>query len=379
MLTKNIRTPEDLSQVISTLLLTDKDMRMLSFVNFIRSKLSVLQPKHEWVDNSARPVSISLTASGAGADWDSVNDISALPVSSTLIAQLRVGDVLILPTGDEAVVVKSIDLSGNTIDLYARGHGSTPATAQGIAAFTTKIVGNAQIENADPLLSNFVAQTPLFNYTQIFEDVIQVTGSMQRSKQLSGNELNRQIVKKLKELLVSLNYSLVEGIMEYDATNNFRTMGGLREFLSTTYNVNGALTLAKLFSAVEAHLNAGGTPTQLHASITSVSKISQLFTGQVNYLPSDGKVGINVQKINIMGLTLELYPDRHVRSGEFILIDRDRVSYGPLSGGVENGKFQSYPLLDKKNGKQNAVQLLGEYTCEVRNLAGAGVRAYGIT
>ena len=80
-----------------------------------------------------------------------------------------------------------------------------------------------------------------------------------------------------------------------------------------------------------------------------------------------------------MGLILELYPDRNVRSGEFILLDRDRVSFGALNGGVESGKFQSYPLFDKKNGKQNAVQLLGEYTCEVRNLAGAGVRAYGVT
>ena len=370
-----MRTPEDLARTINTLLLNDKDMRMLSFVNFLPSGLSVGNTKIEWLDDEARPIAIDLTASGSGADWDNVADITALPVPAATIGQLRVGDVLVLGT-DEMVVVKAIDAT--SVDLYSRGHGTSTAAVQGTAEFTAKIVGNAQIEDGNPISDNFVDPTEQYNYTQIFEDVVKVSGSLRRSKNVSGDEHQRQVIKKLKELLVSLNYTLAEGLRNIDTTNKIRTMGGLRELLTTTYNVGGAITLPHLYSIMEAGLNAGSTITQLHASVNSVSAINQLFTGETRYETSQNRVGLNVKKIEIMGLSVELYPDRHVRDGEVIAIDNDRVKYGFLSGGAENGAFKSYPLLDQRNGKQYATQLLGEYTLKVMNGAGAGVRAYGI-
>lgn len=372
--------PEDLASAISSLFLSDNQMKGLSFVRFLRPTLKVKDTTHKWKDDEARPTTIALTASGAGADWDTVNDITALPVPAGTIGNLRVGDMLLLPaTGDEVVVIKSIDLSGNTIDLYSRGHGSTNGTAQGAAQFTAKIIGNAQIETGDPIDSNYVSLTDKYNYAQIFEDVIQVSGSKRRTQNVAGDEHDRQVIKKLKELLISLNLTLQEGIGAKDDTNKFRTMFGLRELCTTTYNVNGALTVAKVYGAVKALIQAGGTPTSIHASINQTSAINQLFQGQIMYSNNDRKAGTSFSVVEILGHSINLYHDRQMRDGEFFVLDDEKISYGYTQGGAEDGSFKAYPLLDKRNGKQFGTQLLGEYSLEVRNVTGAMVRAYGST
>ena len=383
MIYDDVSSPESLSSVIKSLFLTDKDMQMLSFVQFLFSGLRVTGPDHKWTDDEARPVSIALTASADATDWDTTDDITALPVPSATVDQLRVGDMLILAGGNEAVIVKAVDYVNNTIDLVARGHGSTTATVQGEVEFTALIVGNAQVEDADVLASNYVSPTDVVNYTQIFEDSIQVTGTQKRSKELrgdsgAGSEKSRQIAKKMKELLRSLNYTLAEGIKGKDTTNKIRAMGGLREFMSTVYNVGGALTKAKMYTVAETIINAGGTPTQIHGSVETISAIEQLYESTVTLRPSDVGVGLEVTTIKMMGLILEVHVDRDMRAGEFFMLDNQRISYGPLAGGEEDGTFKIYDG-GKKNGKQDLTQILGEYTMEVRNAAGAGVRAYGIT
>lgn len=378
MINNDIRGPEDLSPVISSLFLKDSDMRFLSFVNFLFGNAKITRQKHEWVDDQARVVELTLTASGAGADWDTDSDTTALPLASGLGAQVRVGDVIELASG-EVVVVSAVSVANDTVDLYARGHGSTTAAAQGTSAFTGKIIGNAQVEDGDPIATNHVADSEVYNYTQIFEDVIQVTGTQQRSRELNGGEHDRQVVKKTKELMRTLNRALIYGIRNLDTTNKVSTMAGIKELGTTTYNVSGALTEAKLYAALTAMINAGGSPTQIHAPISVIATIEQFYTGLVRYEASDNYVGLHVKKLEMMGLTLELYPDRDIDSGEMYIVDKNRVSYGPLAGGSESGKFQSYRLYDKDNAKQQATQIAGEYTLEMRNVAGAITRAYGIT
>jgi len=378
------REREDLSGVIDILKLKDDDMKYLSFVNFLPSIVKsfgkkVTAQKHEWLDDEARAISISVVASGDGADWDTTNDITALPVATAEITKLRVGDMLLLDQ-DEVVVVKSIDVSGETIDLYARGHGSTTAAVLAHdSAHTCVIIGNAQAENADPLDPDFTSQTEAYNYCQIFEDVAQITGTVNRSRMANGNELDFQIVKKTKEALISLNYTLVEGIKNLDATNKVATMGGLREFISNTSNVAGALTVAKLYTAIISHVDAGLYPSAIHGSPTTIGDIEQLYQGAVRTKVSDKKGGTEINVIVVLGYEIELHVDKHVRATEILLLDYNRIGYGPLDGGSkgDSGNFSVYNIYDKQNGKQIAKQIVGEYTMRVSN--GGGTRLYGIS
>ena len=378
------RFREDLSSVVDILLLKDDDMKFLSLVNFLPKIADIFgkkvtSQKHEWLDDAARAEQITAIASGSGVDWDTDDDITNLPLVAAQGLKLRIGDVLLLPdAGGEIVIVKAIAVAGTTIDLYARGHGSTAAAAQGTASLTIKIIGNAQIENGDPLSADFTTPTEGYNYTQIFEDVAEVSGTSRRSKYAQGDYLGYSVAKKLKEALKSLNRAMWEGVRNLDTTNKIGTLGGIREFGSDSSNVAGALSLAKIYTAMIVHIDAGLFPSAIHGSPTTIGDIEQLINANVRQKTSETKGGMSVATVSIMGHDVELHMDRHARSSEFMILDYNRVAYGPLAGGeFEDGNFAAYPIWSRRNGKQIAIQVLGEFTMRVSN--GGSTRAYGIT
>jgi hypothetical protein len=375
--TQSVRERESLSEQVDILLANDRDMKFLSFVNHLRApKSPIIAQKHEWLDISARPVEVTSGTSGTGVLWDSASATADLPINSSHTAKLREGDILLLGDGLEQVIVKSVDTAANTIDVYARGHGSTDGAAQGETAFTIKIIGNAQIEDDDPIDAYFQGFTAGYNYTQIFEDVADQSGTIRRSRVSGGDTLDTAIMVKLKELMRQLNRACIYGVRNLDTTNKIGTMGGVREFFTTTKNINAALTLALLEATVVEAIDAGCNPTAIHASPEIISKISQLFVGNVRYQTTDRRAGLSVAVVNMSGLDIMLLPDRDVPSGEMLLVDHDRVFLGALNGN-ESGDWAVYETMNK-NLKQWEKQVGGEFTMEVRSPAGAGVRAYGI-
>lgn len=381
VLTTDIREREDLSDVVDTLLLNSDDMKFLSFVRQLGTIAQtfgqgVTAQKHEWFDDEARAISISLTATGDGDTWDTDDDITDLPCTTANCNKLRIGDLLLLPGGDEVVRVSVITTGSQTIGLTSRGWGSSTATVQGHAAFTAEIIGNAQDENSDPIAANYQAPTEKYNYCQIFEDVASVSGTIRRSKCVAGDIHDNTVVKKLKELLRSFNRAISEGIRH--KSGNIATMGGIREFVSTTSNVGGVLTIAKLYTALIAHTDSGLFPHAIHADATTIGTIEQLMNANVRTDPNMQVAGQSVSTIKAMGFDVQLHVDRDSRTGEFLIMDYNRIAIGPLAGGkYEDGNFAAYPLWDKRHGKQTATELLGEMTLRCSN--GGATRAYGIT
>lgn len=379
LLTTGIREREDLSDVVDVLMLNADDMKMCSFIRQLPSISSifgqgVMDQKHEWFDDEARPMTFLSGTSGGGLLWDDAAVTALLPINSAYTALLRVGDMFVLGDLAEVVRISAINVAGNTVTVSARGHGSSSGAAQGTAAFNMKYIGNAQDENSDVMDSNFQAPSEKYNLCQTFEDVAGVSGTIRRSKTVAGDVHDNSVVKKLKELLKALNSALVEGLR--DKTGTIATMGGIREFLATTSNVGGALSLAKFYTAFVAHIDAGLFPHAIHASATVISTIEQLFNTGVRTKPSEVKGGQSINVVAIMGHDVELHVDRDMRTGEFLILDYNRIAYGPLEGGShEDGNFATY--LIEASGKKTKTQVLGEYTCRVSN--GGATKAYGIT
>jgi len=379
LLTTGIREREDLSDVVDVLMLNSDDMKMCSFINRLPSISSnfgvgVMDQKHEWFDDEARPMTFVSGTSPGGTLWDNVATTAALPINAAYTALLRVGDMFLLGNLAEVVRIASINVGANTVVVSARGHGASAGATQGTAAFNMKYIGNAQDENSDVMDSNFQAPTAKYNLCQTFEDVAGVSGTIRRSKTVAGDVHDNSVVKKLKELLKALNSALVEGLR--DKTGTVATMGGIREFLSTTSNVGGALTIAKFYTALVSHIDSGLFPHAIHANAAVIAKIEQLFNTTVRTKSSEVKGGQSINVIAAMGYNIELHVDRDMRAGEFLIIDYNRVAYGPLEGGKhEDGTFASY--LIESSGKKTKTQVLGEYTERVSN--GGATRAYGIT
>ena len=139
LLTTGIREREDLSDVVDVLMLNADDMKMCSFIRQLPSISSifgqgVMDQKHEWFDDEARPMTFLSGTSGGGLLWDDAAVTALLPINSAYSALLRVGDMFVLGDLLEVVRISAINVSGNTVTVSARGHGSSSGAAQGTAA-----------------------------------------------------------------------------------------------------------------------------------------------------------------------------------------------------------------------------------------------------
>lgn len=87
----------------------------------------------------------------SGWGWDSISGIKGLPLDT--INEVCANDVLLLPIGDEIVIVNNVNLKEKTIDLYCRGFGSTSPHQQGIKSFKIKIIDSFSQEHIDRMMT----------------------------------------------------------------------------------------------------------------------------------------------------------------------------------------------------------------------------------
>lgn len=370
------RNAEDLSLEIDVLNESEKDMRLLSFVNFVPKGESVSAEKVEWQDDQMPPETFTAIASGAGADWDTVNDITGLPVVTAQITKLKVGDVLELPaTNFEHVIVSAIDVTAQTIDLQKRGWGGTTATAQGVGSLTIKIIGNAQVDGSDPIEATYYAPTERYNYVQGFEDTLAVSGKVMRSKISRESERARQRGLKLKRLISQLNFSILNGSRE--KTGDRATFQGIRNTASSTYNVNGALSVAKVYAMLTQQVSAGAFPSAIHGSPVGIGRIEQLMASYVTSGVSEYNAKMTVKRISVLGMDIELHVDKHVLDTEFIVLDYSRMSIHTMDSDEAKGAFSAYLITE--NAKQIKEEIMGYYTLKLKQSGAFAVRAYGCT
>ena len=119
------------------------------------------------------------------------------------------GDVLRIE--NEYVVVKSVNRTGATVEVYARGHGGTTGVAH-TAETPIYILGNAQVEgtvDGDNLFEDTIEQV---NFTQIVEEPIEITHTAQKQKYLDvTDKLNEERQKAMTRALKKLNQAILFG------------------------------------------------------------------------------------------------------------------------------------------------------------------------
>jgi len=224
---------------------------------------------------------VSITASGSGADWDTNSDTTALPVSSGTISRITVGDVLLLKTG-EIVVVKSIDRTGNTIDVYERGAGESDAAAQGTAAFTAKIIGNAHEEGKVDVEAMAEQTAKLTNYTQIVLEQIDLSNSDTDQARKNGRTADILRQEAMERAMRDLARSAIYGVSRAPAAGQPAMTRGLLEHLklATTLKtaVSGAFTETALKNMLDKIRQQGGVVNGIVMSVKQ-KRVFNTFTG----------------------------------------------------------------------------------------------------
>lgn len=264
------------------------------------------------------------------------------------------------------------------------------------AASTT----NKHLEGDD---STAVARTPttrLGNYTQIFKDTIQVSGTDEGlNKAGRQREMARELMKAGKALKLDIEASMFNN-QARDAGNSStaRQLAGVPSWIVTTVEsgVGGAVatgdgtdtytdgtqeafTQARFDSAMQSLWEQGANnASAVYLSAFQLNAAVAGFTGMNNQRSTIGaSVGGNNSVVNAMDVyvtafgTVEFIPSRQIRARDVFIVDHDMWSVGTLRG-MKNETLA-------KTGDSEKKHILTELTLICKNEKGSAFIADNTT
>ena len=323
-------------------------------------KADVRSHKYEWSERGLRPVVAKVASATVAADATSFYvDTSGV---------FNVDDVLQKPDGEQVLVTA---VSGGTL-LTVKALSGTPETM--VLGETVKRVGVAAAQGKDA--DNMVIQgtEDLFNYTQIFEDVVELSGT-QRNSMIRGDENSAELIeRKQKELMELFQSSLLVGNRSLNAEEKRTTMGGLKYFIDTyapenAIDFGGAATWntpasvkGKIDDAVEKIANNMGGKPVIVLGFKSMRKLKDLADGTIFSKTSDKSRGTAMPETYLSQLgALDIVMLRE-RSGILddliFVIDEEQCGFKAM----KNRGWFTEELA--KTGDSYRWQVLGEYTAK---------------
>jgi len=223
---------------------------------------------------------VTLGTVGSGTDWNSTSDTTALPITAGTIDRITVGDILLVDS--EIVVVKSVDRTGNTIDLYERGAGDTAGATHSSAA-TATIIGNAHIEGTVDAEAMAEQTEKVSNYCQIVLESIDLSKENSDQARKVGMTADFLRAEAMERVMRDLARSAIYGTARVGTAAIPAMTRGL---LSHLYDVSGALKASvggafsetALKNGLDAVRAAGGSVNAIVLSVAN-KRIANGFTG----------------------------------------------------------------------------------------------------
>lgn len=181
---------------------------------------------------------------------------NTLVITVTDASILQPGHVILIDS--EYLVVSSI--SGEAVTVHSRSYGGTNATHDTSAAFS--IVGMARLEGDDADYIGLVDVSAPYNYTQIFQKGLNISGSLQAIDQYAiTDHFGYQAAKAIPELLRLVELGLFHGIRAAGTASTPRSFGGLGTFITdNSVNAGGGIAKSDVDNLLEAIYADGGNP-----------------------------------------------------------------------------------------------------------------------
>lgn len=380
---------EDISDVIDAIDPRDTPMlAMLGWANEASAstgadslRFPCIQPQHTWLNDELIP-SVSAVASSSGGP----------PVTSIVVTTgegvyfdgtANAEDIIMV----ENAHYKVTGVSTDTLTVAALDGESPAAPATGATIY---IIGNASKEGilASDLTFEHTVTTQTVNYTQIFSDLVQVSGSWQATEQYGVDDpFNREVDKKIKEIVIRLERaahygrrsSTSAGAAAFPTSNAtpFRRMGGLWFYIRDAAGAivddasSGALTESRLLDLLQDIWTAGGKPDTIWVGPRQKRALNNFLIPFVHTSRTEGVAGVVVGRYESDFGDLNVVLDRYLKPDDLVVTSNEYLGIGPLKGNGENRALAFEPL--PKRGDFREAMLIGEYTMEVRN----NLRAHG--
>jgi len=300
-----------------------------------------------WLEDELAPLTDTLAAS-------CTSDATTLQVTDGSVH--KIGDVILINA--EHMWVSSI--STNTLTV-TRNFGGTQATHA--AAETVTLITNARLEGADADYDRALTDVGEgYNYTQIFEDDLEITGSQQQISQYGiTDEMEYQLSKKLPEQLRLVERAFFQGQRKSGSATTPRAFGGLETFITTntTSMSNGALTEKAMVDAVQQAWSYGGMPKLLVCNAWVKRKIASFYAPNVRTERDETRGGVMIDSIDTEFGALSVLMDRWCPSTSLYVLDPRFIGFIP---------FRSWNVTElAKTGDAEKRQFLGEYTLVLKN------------
>lgn len=210
-----------------------------------------------------------------------------------------VGDVVQNTRTQENMYISGVTDSNNTITV-TRGLGDTSAAN---ISNNDEIVaiGAAWSEGSGIPQAVVTKPTKLYNYTQIFKQTVELTGTQDASKMRGQQEMAYQLEKKGKEFALDVERAFLFGSRNETtlAGRPWRQTRGLVEWISTneTNNSGASLTQAVLNNWTRNLFENGGSDSRIvFASPLFCQRVSDIARANIRTSTGEKTYGIKIMK-----------------------------------------------------------------------------------
>lgn len=324
-------------------------------------KKAVTSHKYEWSERDLRKVKSTVASATVAADATQFYVADA--------GVFNVDDVLQKPDG-EVVIVTAV--AGGVL-LTVEHWSGTPETM--VLGETVKRIGVASPQGKDADDMVITGPRDLFNYTQIFEDVINLSGT-EHEAMIRGDENQAQLVeRKEKELMEMLQAALFVGNRAINKQVKRSTMGGIKFFIDEyapdnainfggagTWN-NDATVKSKIASAVSVIADQMGSKPTVYVGYKAMERLALIENDQIRSTRTDKTRGVGVVDTlrSMLGdLDVVMMRERTgVLDDMIFFVDEDAIGYKAM----RNRAWFTTPLA--KTGDSHKWQIIGEYTMKM--------------
>jgi hypothetical protein len=335
------------SVVDEILLLNPHQTPMINLIGFAQA---VTQTTHQWFEDEMVADQTTTSASAL------VGDTTVNVVDGSIF---RANDVIKI--GGELLKVTAIATNALTV---TRGYAGTTAAAIASGAIV-EFQFSEGVEGADARAARFKARSSKSNYTQIFDDSVQISGTAEAVTQYGISDLyGYEKAKKQLELALQLEKAVISGV-GYE-NGQVRQMKGIRNFIATNVTDAGgvAVDATKINDSLQAIYEAGGFASGGNYKIIVPAKqkraISAFDNNKLYITQSENSRGAVVDHFVSDFGQFEITLNNNLTSDELIIADANRIAIRPLIGREFFHKFMG------EKGDYTTGMLLGEYTLEFK-------------
>ena len=323
-----------------------------------------------------------VVGNGSGTGWADGTDTTALPVPATSIAKLVIGSVI--KVADEIVVVSAVDRSGNTIDVYARGAGSTTGASH---ADTTpfQIIGHAgndtDLKNVSALTENSHVYT---NYAQtVFEIVDYTFGEAKlRRKGLAADPLNILRQEAMNRAAAKLAATCLLGVKAVGTASVPYITAGLFDQLEDTagatrtpsrYNASSAAFTEDILKAALDQAFQYGNPNTIvmrqgYKNILNRFNNAYIITNKENRV-----AGNSIAQYEYEGKILDIVVDQDTPNGKMAIVTKELCKKGWLQD--DTLRFVTEP---QASSRENRESLQGSVGIVIEGVGYDHTEIYGL-